>query len=31
MAVRQAAQMPPAEQAAIRRKAAELRANIEEL
>ena len=31
MAVRQAAQMPPAEQAAIRRKAAELRAGIEEL
>ena len=31
MAVRQAAQMPPAEQAAIRKKAAELRANIEEL
>ncbi|GBL44186.1 cryptochrome/photolyase family protein [Verrucomicrobiota bacterium] len=31
MAVRQAAQMPPAEQAAIRRKAAELRAGIEGL
>jgi deoxyribodipyrimidine photolyase-related protein len=31
MAVRQAAQMPPAEQAAVRRKAAELRAGIEEL
>jgi len=31
MAVRQAAQMPPAEQAAIRKKAAELRAGIEEL
>jgi hypothetical protein len=31
MAVRQAAQMPPAEQAAIRRKAAELRADLEGL
>jgi deoxyribodipyrimidine photolyase-related protein len=31
MAVRQAANMPPAEQAAVRKKAAEIRAGIEEL